>query len=87
MKSAAIASVLACLAFCVPQISGAEESIPESTQVVQTQSGKTSKPDEGPQTKLEEVVVTATLMPTPAKELPIDERNVLMCEPVDNGKK
>jgi vitamin B12 transporter len=71
MKSAVIASVLACLAFCVPQISGAEESIPDGTQIVQTQSGNTAKADEGTQTKLEEVVVTATLIPTPAKELPV----------------
>ncbi len=71
MKSAVIASVLACLTFCVPQIGGAEESIPEGTQVVQTQSGNTAKPDEGTQTKLEEIVVTATLIPTPAKELPV----------------
>ena len=75
MKSAVIASVLACFAFCVPLISGAEESLPEGTQVVQTQSdtqsGNTDKPDEGTQTKLEEIVVTATLIPTPAKELPV----------------
>jgi len=75
MKSAVIASALACFAFCVPLVSGAEESLPEGTQVVQTQSdtqaGNTAKPDEGTQTKLEEIVVTATLIPTPAKELPV----------------
>ena len=75
MKSAVIASVLAYLMFCVPLVSGAEEPVTEDTQVVQTQSDaqsrSTSKPDEGAQTKLEEIVVTATLIPTPAKELPV----------------
>lgn len=75
MKSAAIASVLACPAFCVPVVSAAEEPIPEGTQVVLTQadiqSRNTAKPDESTWTKHEEVVATATLIPTPANELPL----------------
>lgn len=38
MKVAAIASVLSILVFCVPLITRADESLPESTEVVQTQS-------------------------------------------------
>ncbi len=75
MKSAAIASVLACFAFCVPLNSTAAESRPEGSETVQvssdSQPASRAKPDEGIHAKLEEVVVTATLIPTPAKELPV----------------
>jgi len=75
VKSATVASVLACLVLCSPLIGASEDSLPEGAQAAQNQSdtqpGNTSKPDEGTQTKLEEVVVTATRLPTPAKELPV----------------
>jgi vitamin B12 transporter len=75
MKIAAVMLVVACLVFCFPLMSIGEDSLPEAGQIGQaqsdTQSENASKPDEGGQTKLEEIVVTATRLPTPAKELPV----------------
>ncbi|MCE5336950.1 MAG: TonB-dependent receptor [Desulfobacteraceae bacterium] len=75
MKRATIASILVCLTCCAPIISGAAESEPIRTEAVQnqpeTQTGSKTKSNEGAATKLEEVVVTATRVPTPAKELPV----------------
>lgn len=75
MNVAAIATVLSCLVFCIPLITRADESLPESTEVIQTQSNvqprSNAQPDVSGQTKLEEVVVTATRLPTPTKELPV----------------
>lgn len=69
MKSAAFASVLACVVICCPLASIAQEPGPQVIDTVQP--GGKGKPDETGQTKLEEVVVTATRLPTPAKELPV----------------
>ena len=79
MKSASIASVLACLAFCVPLVRGAEETITGGTLAAQTQSdtqsGTTAKPDEGSQTKLEKSWLPPRSYPHRQKNFPFPCRS------------
>jgi vitamin B12 transporter len=75
MKSTLITLVFACLVLCLPLPADAEGADPEGDKLVQprseTQSQNMDEQNGAPQTTLDEVVVTATRLPTPAKELPV----------------
>jgi len=75
MKHAACTWALAGLTFFVLFTATAEESLSQTPRTAvsqtETQPGSTSAADDANQTRLEELVVTATRLPIPAKDLPV----------------
>jgi vitamin B12 transporter len=74
MKVIVSLSLLICFVARLFSMCAAEEVAPKSVQTLEPQSPKESEGKTGeaiPQTKLEEMVVTATAIPTSTKELPV----------------
>lgn len=75
MKSVACASIIVCLMVAFGSPCAGEEVPLEGSGTIQPQlqpgSGKSAGAATGAQTQMEEMVVTATLLPTPTKEVPV----------------